>query len=70
VDVRPLKKSNSISGRFWRALSYAEPQLIIAESKGKISHQYLQFIASQKGDIESRYITNKGLLPPDVIEDM
>jgi len=47
---------------------YAETQLIIAESKGKISHPYLQFIAGHKGDIESRYSTNKGRLPPDMIE--
>jgi hypothetical protein len=50
--------------------AYAETQLIIAESKGKISHPYLQFIAGHKGDIESRYSTNKGFLPPDMIEDM
>jgi hypothetical protein len=50
--------------------SYAETQLIIAESQGKISHPYLQFIAGHKGDIESRYSTNKEFLPPDMIEDM
>jgi hypothetical protein len=50
--------------------AYAETQLIIAESKGKISHPYLQFIAGHKGDIEARYSTNKGILPPDMIEDM
>ena len=50
--------------------AYAETQLIIAESKGKISHPYLQFIAGHKGDIESRYSTNKGKLPPDMIEDI
>jgi len=49
---------------------YAETQLIIAESKGKVSHPYLQFIAGHKGDIEARYSTNKGRLPPEMIEDM
>jgi hypothetical protein len=49
---------------------FAETQLIIAESKGKISHPYLQFVAGHKGDIESRYSTNKGMLPPDMIEGM
>ena len=49
---------------------YAETQLIIAESKGKISHPYLQFIAGHKGDIESRYSTNKGRLPEDMVEGM
>jgi hypothetical protein len=50
--------------------AYAETQLIIAESQGKISHPYLQFVAGHKGDIEARYSTNKGILPPDMIEDM
>jgi hypothetical protein len=50
--------------------AYAETQLIIAESKGKISHPYLQFIAGHVGDIEARYSTNKGSLTPDMVEDM
>jgi hypothetical protein len=50
--------------------AYAETQLIIAESKGKISHPYLQFMAGHKGDIEALYSTNKGRLPPDMVEDM
>jgi len=33
--------------------------MIIAESKGKISHSYMQFITGHKGDIEARYSTNK-----------
>ena len=49
---------------------YAETQFIIAESKGKISHPYLQFIAGHKGDIESRYSTNKGRLPEEMVEGM
>ena len=44
--------------------------MIIAGSKAKISHPYLQFIIGHKGDIEARYSTNKGVLPPDMIEDM
>ena len=42
---------------------YAETQLIIAASNGKLSYPYVQFIAGHKGDIESRYSTNKGKLP-------
>ncbi len=49
---------------------YAETQLIISESKGKISHPYLQFIAGHKGDIEARYSTNKGRVSPEMIEDI
>ncbi|MFN4337241.1 MAG: hypothetical protein ACK4FV_06665 [Candidatus Nitrosocaldus sp.] len=49
---------------------YCDTNFIIAESKGLISHPYLQFIMGHKGDIEARYSTNKGILPPDIVEDM
>ena len=44
--------------------------MIIAESKGKVSHPYVQFMRGHKDDIEARYLMNKGILPPDTIEDM
>ena len=50
--------------------AYFDTNMIIAESKGKISHPYLQFLMGHKGNIEARYSTNKGVLPPDTIEDM
>lgn len=49
--------------------AYFDTNIIIAESKGKISHPYLQFMMGHKDDIEARYSTNKGMLPPDMIED-
>ena len=81
VKDKPHLKTRKITGLIRKAMrkagvykrpyvlrAYAETQLIIAESKGKISHPYLQFIAGHKGDIEARYSTNKGSLPPDMIE--
>jgi hypothetical protein len=44
--------------------------MIVAESKGFISHPYLQFLMGHKGDIEARYSTNKGRLPPSMMEEM
>ena len=44
--------------------------MIIAESKGLVSHPYLQFLMGHKGDIEARYSTNKGRLSPTMIEEM
>ncbi|MBS7644910.1 hypothetical protein KEJ44_02575 [Candidatus Bathyarchaeota archaeon] len=44
--------------------------MIIAESKGKISHPYLQLLMGHKGDIEARCSTNKGVSPPEMIEDI
>ena len=42
----------------------------MTESKGKISHPYLQFFMGHKGGMEARYSTNKGRLPPDMVEGM
>jgi hypothetical protein len=50
--------------------AYFDTQLLLAESQGKISHAYRQFFMGHKGDIEARYTTNKGRLPPDLVEDM
>jgi hypothetical protein len=68
--IRKYMRAAGVQKRPYVLRAYAETQLIIAESKGKISHPYLQFIAGHKGDIEARYSTNKGKLPPDMIEDI
>ena len=68
--IRKAMRKAGVYKRPYVLRAYAETQLIIAESKGKISHPYLQFIAGHKGDIEARYSTNKGSLLPDMIEDM
>jgi hypothetical protein len=68
--IRQAMRKAGVYKRPYVLRAYAETQLIIAESKGKISHPYLQFIAGHKGDIEARYSTNKGRLPPDMVEDM
>lgn len=69
-QIRKCMRKAGVRKRPYVLRAYAETQLIIAESKGKISHPYLQFIAGHKGDIEARYSTNKGRLPPDMIEDI
>jgi hypothetical protein len=68
--IRTAMRRAGVYKRPYVLRCYAETQLIIAESRGKISHPYVQFIAGHKGDIESRYSTNKGKLPPEMIEDM
>ncbi|MFH1821239.1 MAG: site-specific integrase [Methanobacteriota archaeon] len=67
-EIRVHMRAAGVRKRPYVLRAYAETQLIIAESKGKISHPYLQFVAGHKGDIEARYSTNKGRLPPDMIE--
>jgi len=68
--IRRCMRNAGVRKRPYVLRAYAETQLIIAESKGKISHPYLQFMAGHKGDVEARYSTNKGRLPPQMIEDM
>ena len=71
--TRDVKEAILRAGFNWRPYvlrAYCDTNMIVAESKGKISHPYLQFIMGHKGDIEARYSTNKAVLPPDMIEDM
>lgn len=69
-DIREAITKTEFKARPYVLRAYATTQLIIAESKGYISHPYLKFIAGHKGDIEARYSTNKARLPPAMIEDM
>ncbi|MEM3382307.1 MAG: hypothetical protein QXQ11_09155 [Candidatus Bathyarchaeia archaeon] len=71
--TRDIKEAILKAGFDWRPYvlrAYFDTNMIISESKGKIFHPYLQFLMGHKGDIEARYSTNKGVLPPDMIEDM
>jgi len=69
-DIREAIRRAGYSWRPYVLRAYFDTNMIIAESKGKISHPYLQFMMGHKGDIEARYSTNKEVLPPDMIEDM
>ena len=71
--TRDIKEAIVKAGFSWRPYvlrAYCDTGMIIAESKGLISHPYLQFLMGHKGDIEARYSTNKGRLPPSMIEEM
>jgi hypothetical protein len=71
--TRDIKEAISKAGFRWRPYvlrAYFDTNMIIAESKGRISHPYVQFMMGHKGDMDARYSTNKGVLPPDMIEDM
>ena len=61
------------AGFRWRPYvlrAYFDTQLLLAESKGKITHSYRQFFMGHTGDMEARYTTNKGRLPVELVEDM
>lgn len=71
--TRDIKEAIVKAGFSWRPYvlrSYCDTNMIVAESKGFISHPYLSFLMGHKGDIEARYSTNKGRLPPTMIEEM
>ena len=71
--TRDIKEATVKAGFSWRPYvlrAYCDTGMIVAESKGFISHPYLQFLMGHKGDIEARYSTNKGRLPPSMIEEM
>jgi integrase len=68
-----IRKSIRAAGFTWRPYvlrAYADTQLMVGESKGKIIHSYRQFLMGHKGDIEARYTVNKNRLPETLIEDM
>ena len=71
--TRDIKEAITKAGFSWRPYvlrAYCDTSMIVAESKGHISHPYLQFLMGHKGDIEARYSTNKGRLPPSMIDEI
>lgn len=67
------RKAIRLAGFSWRPYvlrSYFDTQLMLAESKGVVLHDYRTFWMGHVGDIEHRYTINKGRLPPQVVEDM
>jgi heat shock protein HspQ len=68
-DIREAIGNSNLKMRPYVLRSYFDTALDISESKGLISHPWRMFIMGHKGDIESRYSTNKRL-PPEIIEEM
>ena len=62
--IRTAMRAAGVYKRPYVLRAYAETQLIIAESKGEISHLHLQFIAGHKGDIEAATAQTKAGCPP------
>jgi len=42
----------------------------MAESRGKIAHDFRVFFMGHSGSMEARYTTNKGILPNTLIKEM
>lgn len=50
--------------------AYLDTQLLIAESKGKIAHDFRVFFMGHKGSAEPRYTASKGQLPGALVDEM
>jgi hypothetical protein len=50
--------------------AFFDTQLLIAESRGKIAHDFRVFFMGHKGSIEAKYTTNKSILPKILTDEM
>lgn len=50
--------------------AFFDTQLLIAESRGKIAHDFRVFFMGHKGSMEAKYTTNKGILPDLLVNEM
>jgi hypothetical protein len=69
-EIREAMRAVELPWRPYVFRSYFDTNLMLAESKGMISHAYQQFWMGHSGDMEAQYTTNKFKLPENVIEDM
>ncbi len=76
--VRTVTVAKGIKGAFGIIMrerpyvlrSYFDTQLLLAESRGAMTHAYRQFFMGHRGDIEARYTTNKHRLADELVSDM
>lgn len=65
---------DSLRPRFkWRPYvfrAYFDSQLLVAESRGKIAHDFRVFFMGHKGSIEAKYTTNKAILAEAMVKEM
>jgi integrase len=69
-DIRRAMRAVGLPWRPYVWRSYFDTNLMLAESKGMVSHAYQQFWMGHVGDIESEYTVRKNRLPDKVVEDM
>lgn len=50
--------------------AYFDTQLLIAESRGKMAHDFRVFFMGHTGSIEAKYTTNKSILPKILMDEM
>ncbi|MDE1766838.1 MAG: site-specific integrase [Thaumarchaeota archaeon] len=50
--------------------AYFDTQLLLAEARGKIAHDFRVYFMGHKGSIEAKYTTNKGVLAEELVKEM
>ncbi len=68
-DIRAALRV-AIKERPYVLRSYFDTQLLLAESHGKIAHDFRVFFMGHTGSMEARYTTNKGRLPDSLVDEM
>jgi hypothetical protein len=69
-SIRQAVRASNFKWRPYVFRAYFDTSLMLAESRGRISHAYQQFWMGHKGDMDATYTTNKRRLPEHVLEDM
>lgn len=49
---------------------YWRTQMLISESRGNVSHSFVEFWFGHSGDMSARYSTNRGVLPKALLDEM
>jgi hypothetical protein len=74
IQISGKIREDAFRPRFgWRPYvlrAFFDTQLLIAESKGKVAHDFRVFWMGHKGSIESTYTTNKARLPETLLTEM
>ncbi len=50
--------------------AFFDTELLVAESKGRMAHDFRVFLMGHKGSMEAKYTTNKGVLPEILLAEM
>jgi integrase len=68
--IRTAIRSAGFGWRPYVLRHYFDTQLLTAESKGKVAHDFRVYWMGHVGSIDARYTTNKRRLPAELVEEM
>lgn len=68
--IRTAIRGAGFSWRPYVLRHYFDTQLLTAESRGKVAHDYRVYWMGHVGSIDARYTTNKRRLPKELVEEM